>query len=144
MCYMIWQMMGGSNFLNNLLQFPKDMINEEMAELLIPYLSMEDFNLESAKKVCGNVAGLCSWVIAMYNFYGINKEVLPLKVTVISTRGHLRNRLLSIYLIIYFVAVANANVGKIKCQQQLIANRRLQNCKVVIRIDTARVENSQI
>ena len=78
--------MGQSTFLNNLLGFPKDMINEEMAELLLPYLNMEDFNLESAKKVCGNVAGLCSWVIAMYNFYGINKEVLPLKVTLTTTR----------------------------------------------------------
>ena len=79
------QLMGQSTFLNNLLQFPKDMINEEMAELLLPYLNMEDFNLESAKKVCGNVAGLCSWVIAMYNFYGINKEVLPLKVILATT-----------------------------------------------------------
>lgn len=80
------QMMGSSTFLNNLLQFPKDMINEEMAELLLPYLNMEDFNLETAKKVCGNVAGLCSWTIAMYNFYGINKEVLPLKVNITHNR----------------------------------------------------------
>ena len=43
--------MGASTFLNGLLNFPKDNINGEMVELLAPYLEMEDFNLETAKKV---------------------------------------------------------------------------------------------
>lgn len=68
------------NFLNSLLEFKKDIINEETVEFMEPYLKMDDYDLDNAKRVAGNVAGLLSWTIAMAKFYAINKEVLPLKV----------------------------------------------------------------
>ena len=46
-----WQLMSQGGFLQNLMNFPKDTINEEAVELLQPYLEMEDYNLASAKKV---------------------------------------------------------------------------------------------
>merc|ERR1719334_830632 len=77
-----WQyalkLMANNAFLQNLLEFPRDKITEEVVELMIPYLRMEDYTFESAKKVCGNVAGLCSWTIAMKDFYFVNRVVLPL------------------------------------------------------------------
>jgi dynein heavy chain len=77
------RLMSQSDFLQSLLTFGKDEINEETVELLEPYLEMPDFNLEGAKKVSADVAGLASWVRAMSFYFTINKKVIPLKANLV-------------------------------------------------------------
>lgn len=47
----VLQLMSSGNLLQSLMQYPKDIINDEMVELVAPYLEMVDYNIETARKV---------------------------------------------------------------------------------------------
>ncbi|XP_022821404.1 dynein heavy chain 8, axonemal-like [Spodoptera litura] len=81
------KVMADVRFLNNLKNYPKDEINAEMIDLLQPYFKYSQYTFDAAKIACGNVAGLISWTIAMAQFYGVNKDVLPLKANLAIMQG---------------------------------------------------------
>uniref|UniRef100_A0A8C4E9U5 AAA+ ATPase domain-containing protein n=1 Tax=Dicentrarchus labrax TaxID=13489 RepID=A0A8C4E9U5_DICLA len=117
------KLIGGTGFMASLQQFPKDKINEEIVELLQPYLDMEDYTMENAKKVCGNVAGLLAWTRAMATFFGINKEVLPLKANLAIQESRLK--------------LANSELNKAEAQ---LSDKQAEFDKVKAKCDAAMKE----
>jgi dynein heavy chain len=84
------KMMGDMAFLQSLMNFPKEAINDETVELLQPYFAAPDLNYEAAKKASGNVAGLCNWAEAMCQFHVTAKVVEPKIVKLRESEDELR------------------------------------------------------
>ena len=72
-------MADGSKFLKSLTEFNPGLLNEESIDLLEPYLKRADFTYTAAKRSSGAIAGVCTWVRSLSNYFHVAKVVLPLK-----------------------------------------------------------------
>lgn len=50
--------MSDTGFLNHIVKYPTDEMNDEMVDLLVPYFKNKLYTFEAAESACGNVAGL--------------------------------------------------------------------------------------
>jgi dynein heavy chain len=73
-------MLKSSDFLSSLSGYNREFINEEMCDLLQPYLDMLDFNPEDAAGSSRAAAGLCAWVRNMVEYHQVEKVVRPKKL----------------------------------------------------------------
>jgi len=70
-------MMSETSFLRNLQAFNKDTVNEETVELLKPYTETAEFDPAVAKSASASAEGLCTWCIAMGDYYYASKFIRP-------------------------------------------------------------------
>lgn len=65
------------NFLDSLINFDKENINENCLKAIQPYLQDPEFKPELVAAKSYAAAGLCSWVINIVKFYEVYCEVEP-------------------------------------------------------------------
>merc|ERR1719410_2030456 len=133
------KVMSSSTFLSQLLNFPKDTINDEMVELLEPYLTMEDYNMVTAKRVCGDVAGLLCWTKAMAFFFGVNKEVLPLKINLAFQEARLTSAMKELEAAQRLLAKKEKELRKV---QNMYSNAVKEKQKLTLQADICRKKMS--
>jgi dynein heavy chain len=72
-------MMSDPNFLKCLKAYNKDAITPRMITKVQTFFKEPDFNLEKMKTVSRAGAGLFQWVVAIKEYYGVAKDVDPLR-----------------------------------------------------------------
>ncbi|KAI9221923.1 dynein heavy chain and region D6 of dynein motor-domain-containing protein [Blastocladiella britannica] len=65
------------SFLENLITFNKEKIDQSNLDALEPYLKNENFNEEFMKSKSSAAAGLCSWVVNVVMYYHVYCDVEP-------------------------------------------------------------------
>jgi dynein heavy chain len=69
--------LGDPSFLNKLMVFDKDQINDALIKKINKYSSQPEFTPETIGRVSGAAKGLCMWVRSMEVYGVISKEVAP-------------------------------------------------------------------
>ena len=118
-----------TNFLNELLNFPKDTMNDETIELLEPYLNMPDYNMNIAKRVCSDVAGLLQWTRSMCSFFQVNKEVIPLKLNLAQEEARLFKAHNDLHAAQKFLKKKEKGVQKLQLMYQEATKEKLRITK---------------
>jgi dynein heavy chain len=71
------KMMNSGHFLQDLLQYDKEGIDEKKIKALKPFLEMPKFTKEALIPVSPTIANIGSWCIAMDKYYNVNLIVVP-------------------------------------------------------------------
>eukprot|EP00668_Euglena_longa_P046636 GGOE01062321.1.p1 GENE.GGOE01062321.1~~GGOE01062321.1.p1 ORF type:complete len:2198 (+),score=861.46 GGOE01062321.1:644-6595(+) len=84
--------MGDSNFLNVLLNYNKEWLNDALLNKIGKYVAMPKFKPDIVGQVSVAAKGLCMWVCAMHRFGLVQKEVMPKKLKLDKSREELAKK----------------------------------------------------
>ena len=84
--------MGESAFMEKLMKFNKDTLDDALLKKIGKYTNQADFTPESVGKVSGAARGLCLWVHAMKVYGEVAKEVGPKRIKLKAAQDNLAKK----------------------------------------------------
>jgi len=79
--------MNSGHFLNDLLGYDKEGIDEGIIKKLKPFVEQPNFTKEKLIPISVVVSNIGAWCLAMYKFYHVNLIVIPKKAQLKKAQG---------------------------------------------------------
>lgn len=84
--------LGDPSFMNKLMEFDKDKLDEGVLKKVAKFTSMPDFVPDVIGKVSGAARGLCLWVRAMETYGNVAKDVAPKRAKLKAAQDNLAKK----------------------------------------------------
>lgn len=120
-------MMGSVNsFLDSLINFDKEHIDDTRLAAVAPYLKLDAFKPEDVASKSSAAAGLCAWVINIVGFYEVYCFVEPKRIALEEANLNLHNAEETLVVVNEKVASLKAQLDGLKAEFQQATDEKLR------------------
>lgn len=113
-------------FLDSLIHFKKESIDQSNLDAVQVYLADPNFNEEYIGSKSIAAAGLCSWVVNIVKYYKVFREVEPKRLALEAANAELKNSQAKLAAVQAHVAELDANLLVLKQQFEMATQEKLE------------------
>ncbi|KJP87906.1 hypothetical protein AK88_02510 [Plasmodium fragile] len=107
-------------FLDNLKNYDKNLIEEEMITKITPLIKNKNFNPKFVRKASKACETMCQWILAIYHYFIINKELKPKKEEVLTLENEINKELSYLDACKQELSIVNNNLCTIEKEKEEI------------------------
>ncbi|ANQ06174.1 Uncharacterized protein PCOAH_00004920 [Plasmodium coatneyi] len=107
-------------FLDNLKNYDKNLIEEEMITKISPLIKNKNFNPKFVRKASKACETMCQWILAIYHYFIINKELKPKKEEVLTLENEINKELSYLDACKQELSIVNNNLCTIEKEKEEI------------------------
>ncbi|CRG98628.1 dynein heavy chain, putative [Plasmodium relictum] len=107
-------------FLDNLKHYDKNLIEEEMIVKITPLIKNKNFNPKFVRKASKACETMCQWILAIYHYFIINKELKPKKEEVVMLEKEINKELEYLEVCKGELSIVNNNLSRLEKEKEEI------------------------